>query len=55
MEKNLYMRLMQREISVVFSAWDSDKLVGMARVLDDSELAAFIHNVLVLPPCRFAI
>ena len=33
----------------VFAAWDKDKLVGLIRVLDDSEMTAFIHYVLVHP------
>ncbi len=35
--------------STVISAWDDDKLVGLIRVLDDSELAAYMHYVLVHP------
>lgn len=35
--------------STVFTAWDNDKLVGLARILDDSELLAYIHYVLVNP------
>ena len=35
--------------STVFTAWDKDKLVGLIRVLDDSEMTAFIHVVLVHP------
>ena len=38
--------------STVLTAWDSGKLVGLARVLDDSELVAFIHYVLVHPDYR---
>ena len=33
----------------VLTAWDGEKLVGLARVLDDGELVAFIHYVLVDP------
>ena len=33
----------------VVTAWDGDKLVGLARALDDSEMVAFIHYVLVDP------
>lgn len=35
--------------STVISAWDDDKLVGLIRVLDDSELVAYMHYVLVHP------
>ncbi len=35
--------------STVISAWDDDKLVGLVRVLDDSELVAYMHYVLVHP------
>lgn len=33
----------------VLTAWDGERLVGLARVLDDSELVAFVHYVLVHP------
>ncbi len=33
----------------VFTAWDGERLVGLARVLDDSELLAYVHYVLVDP------
>lgn len=35
--------------STVISAWDEDKLVGLVRVLDDSELVAYLYYVLVNP------
>lgn len=35
--------------STVLTAWDGNKLVGLVRVLDDSELVAYIHYVLVTP------
>ena len=35
--------------STVLTAWDNDKLVGLIRVLDDTEMVAFIHYVLVNP------
>ena len=35
--------------STVVTAWDGDKLVGLARVLDDTELVAYMHYVLVRP------
>ncbi len=43
----LYKALMNS--STVISAWDGDKLVGLVRVLDDSELVAYMHYVLVHP------
>ena len=33
----------------VITVWDQDKLVGLARVIHDSELVAFLHYVLVHP------
>ncbi len=35
--------------STVLSAWDGERLVGLIRVLDDSEMMAYIHYVLVNP------
>lgn len=35
--------------STVLTAWDNDKLIGLVRVLDDSEMVAYIHYVLVHP------
>ena len=35
--------------SHVISAWDGDRLVGLIRVMDDSELVCFINYVLVHP------
>lgn len=35
--------------STVITAWSENKLVGLARVLDDSELVAYVHYVLVRP------
>lgn len=35
--------------STVLTAWEGDKLVGLVRVLDDSEMVAYIHYVLVNP------
>ncbi len=43
----LYKALMHS--STVLTAWDQDKLVGLVRMLDDSEMLAFIHYVLVDP------
>lgn len=36
-----------RGSSSVVSAWDSDRLVGLVNVLDDGELTAYIHYLLV--------
>lgn len=35
--------------STVLTAWDGDRLVGLIRALDDSEMLAQIHYVLVHP------
>lgn len=35
--------------STVLTAWDGDNLVGLVRVLDDSEMTAYMHYVLVNP------
>ena len=35
--------------STVFTAWDGDRLVGLVRVLDDTEMVAYMHYVLVDP------
>lgn len=35
--------------SVVISAWDGEKLVGLIRGLDDGETVGFIHYLLVNP------
>ena len=35
--------------STVLTAWDDEKLVGLIRVLDDTEMLAQIHYVLVHP------
>lgn len=43
----LYKALMHS--STVITAWDGDSLVGLVRVLDDSELVAYIHYVLGHP------
>lgn len=43
----LYKALMHS--STVITAWDGDRLVGLVRVLDDSELVAYMHCVLVHP------
>lgn len=43
----LYKALMHS--STVITAWDGDSLIGLVRVLDDSELVAYMHYVLVHP------
>ena len=45
--ERLYKALMNS--STVLTVWDDDKLVGLIRVLDDSEMLAQIHYVLVHP------
>lgn len=35
--------------SAVVTAWDGPRLVGLARALDDGELVAYLHYVLVDP------
>lgn len=45
--QRLYKALMHS--STVLTVWDGDRLVGLSRVLDDSELLAQIHYVLVDP------
>lgn len=43
--KRLYKALMHS--STVITVWDQERLVGLVRVLDDSEMMAYIHYVLV--------
>ena len=45
--KRLYKALMNS--STVLTVWDGDFLVGLLRVLDDTEMLAQIHYVLVHP------
>ena len=45
--KRLYKALMNS--STVLTAWDDEELVGLIRVLDDTEMLAQIHYVLVRP------
>lgn len=45
--ERLYKALMHS--STVLTVWDADNLVGLARVLDDTEMLAQIHYVLVHP------
>ena len=35
--------------STVITAWDGDRLIGLVRALDDSEMVAYMHYVLVHP------
>ena len=35
--------------STVISAWDGERLVGLVRAIDDTELVAYVHYVLVDP------
>lgn len=35
--------------STVLTAWDESQLVGLVRLLDDSEMLAYMHYVLVHP------
>lgn len=43
----LYKALMHS--STVFTAWDGNQLAGLVRLLDDSEMVAYMHYVLVNP------
>ena len=45
--ERLYKALMHS--STVITAWDGEQLVGLVRVLDDSEMTAYMHYVLVDP------
>lgn len=45
--ERLYKALMNS--STVLTVWDGEKLVGLIRVLDDTEMLAQIHYVLVHP------
>lgn len=35
--------------STVLTAWDGSQLVGLVRILDDTEMLAYMHYVLVRP------
>lgn len=35
--------------AAVFTAWDGDRLIGLANALDDGELTAYVHYLLVDP------
>lgn len=43
----LYKALMHS--STVLTAWDGKRLVGLVRAMDDSEMLAYVHYVLVHP------
>ena len=45
--ERLYKALMHS--STVLTAWDDEKLVGITRVLDDTEMLAQVHYVIVHP------
>ena len=45
--ERLYKALMHS--STVITAWDGERLVGLVRVLDDSEMSAYMLYVLVAP------
>lgn len=45
--KRLHKALMNS--STVITAWDANRLVGLVRVMDDSEMVAYMHYVLVDP------
>ena len=45
--QRLYKALMHS--STVLTVWDAERLVGLTRVLDDTEMLAQIHYVLVHP------
>lgn len=45
--ERLYKALMNS--STVITAWDKERLVGLVRVLDDTEMVAYMHYVLVNP------
>lgn len=45
--QKLYKALMNS--STVLTVWDQDQLIGLTRVLDDTEMLAQIHYVLVHP------
>ena len=45
--ERLYKALMNSE--TVITAWDNDQLVGLVRLIDDSEMVAYMHYVLVNP------
>ena len=42
-----------RNSSSVFTAWDGDKLVGLANVLDDGIMTAYVHYLLIMPEYQY--
>lgn len=48
--ERLYKALMHSQ--TVLTAWDGEQLAGLVRVLDDSEMIAYMHYVLVHPKYR---
>ncbi|MBP1558984.1 MAG: GNAT family N-acetyltransferase [Oscillospiraceae bacterium] len=38
-----------KNCETVFTAWDNDKLVGLINAIDDGELTAYVHYLLVNP------
>lgn len=38
----------------VFTAWDGERLVGLANAIDDSAMTAYVHYLLVHPDYRGA-
>lgn len=38
-----------QNFSTVYSAWDEDKLVGIACAMDDGMMTAYIHYMLIRP------
>ena len=45
--QRVYRALMHSE--TVITAWDGERLVGLTRLIDDSELVAYMHYVVVPP------
>lgn len=45
--QRVYKALMHSE--TVITAWDGERLVGLARLIDDSELVVYMHYVVVHP------
>ena len=43
------MELQKENHTTVLTVWDGDRIVGLTRVLDDTEMLAQIHYVLVHP------
>ena len=39
----------QMNSQTVITAWDGDRLIGLVRALDDGEMTAYMHYVLVDP------